>query len=149
MRRLTRRGPASAVSWASLAPMVDLLTILLVFLLKSWSSDPPVRPDDPSFALAVSTSEAPAPPLRAIDLTESGIFLDGHRLAGSRYYREQDAQLIAELYEALQQDAGPVQVRVDGDQPYGLVRKTLFTAQEAGVRELTLVSASNSSLVSP
>ena len=149
LRRLTGRSGSAVGAWASLAPLVDLLTILLVFLLKTWSADPPVRPDDPSFALPVSSATDPARPLRAVDVTESGIFLDGHRLAGSRYYREHDAQRIPELYEALRQQNGPVQLRVDADQPYGLLRKALFTAQEAGVRDLTLVSASHTSLVVP
>ena len=61
-----RRGlrPLRAVSsgtnplYAALAPMVDVLTILLVFLLRTWSTDPPVRPDDPSFQLPLSVEEA-------------------------------------------------------------------------------------------
>ena len=55
MRRLTKPARKKAdFGAAALAPMVDMLTILLVFLLKSWSTDPPVRPDDKSFALPTS-----------------------------------------------------------------------------------------------
>ena len=45
-------------------------TILLVFLLKSWSTDPPVRPNDASFALPSSTSDSPVSSVRSLDLTE-------------------------------------------------------------------------------
>jgi biopolymer transport protein ExbD len=133
-------------SWAAMAPMVDLLTILLVFLLKSWSTDPPVRPDDASFNLAGTTSEEPVSSVRALDVTEKGLFLSGVRIAGTRYYLEHDAELVAELYDPLLASPGRLQVRVDADVPYALVRKVLFTAQEAGVQDLTLVAASRSSL---
>ena len=140
------RPASSGSSWASLAPMVDLLTILLVFLLKSWSTDPPVRPDDASFALPSSTSDSPVSSVRSLDLTERGLFLSGIRIAGSKYYLEGDDELVNELYDVLLGSPGALQVRVDEDVPYVLVRKVLFTAQEAGVRDLTLVAASRSSL---
>lgn len=133
-------------SWAAMAPMVDLLTILLVFLLKSWSTDPPVRPDDASFNLAATTSDDPVSSVRALDVTEKGLFLSDVRIAGSRYYIEHDAELVSELYDPLLASPGRLQIRVDADVPYVLVRKVLFTAQEAGVQDLTLVAASRSSL---
>ena len=148
MRRLTkpaRKKPDFGA--AALAPMVDMLTILLVFLLKSWSTDPPVRPDDKSFALPTSTSENPVHQALELDVTEEALYLAGIRMAGARFYTEQDEALIRELYEPLQLSAGqPLQVRMDEDAPYELLRKVLFTAQQAGIEEVTVVAASRSSL---
>ncbi len=148
MRRLTRPARKRAdFGAAALAPMVDMLTILLVFLLKSWSTDPPVRPDDKTFALPTSTSERPVYTSLELDVTEEAIYLGGVRAAGSRFYVEQDETLIREIYEALQMRAGqPLQVRMDEDAPYELLRKVLFTAQQAGVEDVTVVAASRSSL---
>jgi len=126
--------------------MVDMLTILLVFLLKSWSTDPPVRPDDPSFELPTSTSEKPVATTTEIDLTEDGIYIHDIRITGARYYIDQDDTLIRELHDVLAQDPGPVQVRMDEDAPYVLLRKLLFTAQQAGVEDVTVVAVSRSSL---
>jgi biopolymer transport protein ExbD len=148
MRRLTRpRKKKADFGAAALAPMVDMLTILLVFLLKSWSTDPPVRPDDKTFALPSSTSERPVHQALELDVTEEAIYLAGIRAAGSRFYIEQDETLIREIYEPLQMSAGlPMQVRMDEDAPYELLRKVLFTAQQAGVQDVTVVAASRSSL---
>lgn len=148
MRRLLNKAaPSTSLGVAALAPMVDMLTILLVFLLKSYSTDAPVRPDDPAFALPMSISEQPVQRTLAIDLTAHGIYLQGQRIAGTRYYLEQEDTLISELYGALQQLPGDrVQVRADADLPYALTRKALFTAQQAGKRKVTVVTVSRSSL---
>ncbi len=145
-RRLTGR-PRGVGGTAWLPPFVDLLTILLVFLLKSWSSDPPVRPDDAGFALPTSTMEGELQPALAIDVTEEAVYLRGVRLAGAAYYLERDDQLIEELYAPLQQLASKrVLVRADEDVPYRLLRKIVFTAREAGVERVALVAESNAGL---
>jgi len=146
MRRLCPPVESTGSSWAALAPMVDLLTILLVFLLKSWSTDPPVRPGDPDFSLPSSTSQNPVDSIRALDLTESGIFLAGARVSGTRYYLDQDVELIQELYDIFLTNPGRLQVRVDEEVPYKLIRKVLFTLREAGVTDITLVALSRDSL---
>ena len=147
MRRLRAKPKPSVVGGAAaLAPMVDMLTILLVFLLKSWSTDPPVRADDASFELPTSTSEEPVAAPTAVDITDAGIYLEGIRVTGTRYYVEQDDTLIRELHDVLAMNPGPVQVRMDADAPYVLLRKLLFTAQQAGVEDVTVVAVSRSSL---
>ena len=148
MRRLLAKPRANtSLGVAALAPMVDMLTILLVFLLKSYSTDAPVRPGDSSFELPMSISEQPVQRTLAIDLTTHGIYLQDQRIAGTRYYLEQDDTLITELYGALQQLPGDrVQVRADAELPYSLTRKALFTAQQAGKRKVTVVTVSRSSL---
>ena len=140
MRRLLAKPQANtSLGVAALAPMVDMLTILLVFLLKSYSTDAPVRPGDTNFELPMSISEQPVQRTLAIDLTAHGIYLQDQRIAGTRYYLEQDDTLITELYGALQQLPGDrVQVRADADLPYSLTRKALFTAQPVSYTHLTL-----------
>ena len=139
------KKPISGTPLGSVTP--DLLTILLVFLLKSYSTDTPVRPGDASFELPMSTSEQPMQRTLAVDLTAHGIYLQDQRIAGTRYYLEQEDTLIKELYRGLQQLPGDrIQVRVDADLPYSLTRKALFTAKQAGKRKVTVVTVSRSSL---
>jgi biopolymer transport protein ExbD len=146
MRRLTKARPRGTAS-GPLAPLVDVITILLVVLLKSYSVDAPVRPDDPDFALPLSASDSPVGPAIDIDVTTDAIYVSGLRTAASGYYLEHDDLLIEELYTRLQGQAGrAVNVRVDGEIPYALVRKVLFSAREAGVERLTLVAQSRAGL---
>ncbi len=146
MRRLVSR-PARRALASPLAPLVDVITILLVVLLKTYSVDAPVRPDDPDFALALSASDTPVGPAVDIDVTGTAIYVSGLRTASSDYYLQHDEILIEELYARLQGQGGrAVNVRVDGDIPYALVRKVLFSAREAGVQRLTIVAQSRTAL---
>jgi biopolymer transport protein ExbD len=146
MRRLTRRRPRASLA-GPLAPLVDIITILLVVLLKTYSVDAPVRLNDPDFALPMSASDSPVGPAIDIDVTAEAIYVSGLRTAASPYYLEHEDLLIEELYTRLQGQAGrAVNVRVDGAIPYALVRKVLFSAREAGVQRLTIVAQSRSGL---
>ena len=147
MRRLRPAPSDHGSGQAAYAPMVDMLTILLVFLLKSYSVDPPVRPDDADFTLPTSATEQPVGPARDIDVTEHGIYVDGWRAASTRYYLEHDDTMILELYEDLQASGSQVvNVRADTRVPYRLLQKVLFSAQEAGMDRITLVASSRGGL---
>lgn len=147
MRRLLRRpGVGDDVS-ASLMPMVDVVMLLLVVLLRSYSMDPPVRPDDGDFSLPLTASEVPVEQAIDIDVTGEVIQVSGQRTASSRHYLDHDDELIVELYSCLQGQAGKsVNVRVDADVPYVLVRKVMYSAQRAGVERMTLVAQSRAGL---
>ncbi len=56
-------------------------------------------------------------------------------------------RLERELYDYLLQNPSQrLQLRMDEDVPYRLVRKVIFTAQQAGIENLTLVGVSRSSM---
>ncbi len=146
MRRLSRRSGA-APRGAGLAAMVDLLTLLLLFLLQAWSTDPPVRPGELDFRLPESTSQRPVSGPVYLDLSAEAIYLDDQRLTATGYYLSHDDMLIPELYAPLLQRGGPrLLLRAHAELPYRLIRKVLFTAREAGVRDVQLVATSRSSL---
>ncbi len=148
MRRLrpaARWGGGTA--HPGLAPLVDVVMILLVFLLRAYSVDPPVRPDDPGFQLPTSASEDPVGPALAVDVTMSEIAVEGIRTAATGYYDTHEDELVEELYVRVQgRGSDEVNVRVDGDVPYRVTRKVLFTCQQAGAERLTLVARSRAGL---
>ena len=58
MRRLFSRTPApSGPAVAALMPLVDIMTILLVAILRTWSTQPPLQPVEADFALPMSRAE--------------------------------------------------------------------------------------------
>ncbi len=149
MRRLAsgRRRRSAPAGRAGLTSLVDVVTILLVFLLRSYSSDPPVRPDDGDFQLPLTASETPVPRGLAVDVTRELVAVEGQRTADTGYYADRDVALIEELYVAVQgRGAAAVDVRVDRDVPYRVTRKVLFTCQQAGAERLTLVARSRAGL---
>ncbi|MEE2751422.1 MAG: biopolymer transporter ExbD [Myxococcota bacterium] len=147
MRRLLPARRCSPASHAVTISMVDVLTVLLLFLLRAYSTDPPASSEDPGFELPTSASLDPVDPARTIEITQDGIYMDGNRRTSTQWYLEHSEDLVREIYTALQQSPHErLLVRADRETPYRLVRKVLFTAQQAGFSDITLVAQSRSSL---
>lgn len=148
MRRLFRSHPVSnGPALAALMPMVDIMTILLVAILRTWSSQPPMQPVEPDFALPISRAEGEPSLSMAIDVGMDGIYVDGFRASSSGYWTRAEGVLIPDVLDALQR-ANPkrVRVRAHSDAPWTLVGKVLSTAQHAGVGDVELVAISQASL---
>ena len=142
MKRFGRRTRKTGLTRAALTPMVDIFTLLLVVLLASFSTDTPLR-----FTLAETHSDLPVPTASAVDLTPDGIYLDETRLTSSSFYVSESEALVEELYwPLLRMEKGPLLIRADAEMPYLLIQKLIFTAQEAGWQELSLVAESKQSL---
>ena len=151
MRRgLFRRGGTSAsarLSTASLAPMVDMLTILVVAVLRTWSTDPPIEVPEKNFALPLSAQEVALNRGVTVDVGVEGLYVEGWRAGASAYWNDSDDVLIRDVYEALQAVGGNrVTIRAHQDAPWSLVGKVLFTAQQAGFENVELVAVSRASL---
>jgi biopolymer transport protein ExbD len=127
--------------------MVDLFTLLIVAVLRTFSSDPPVEVPEAGFTLPATREEAPVPRGVTVDVGADGIYVDGWRVGSSTYWASADGALVTELYGPLQQKRGAVAVvRAHADAPWTLVGKVLLTAQQAGYSEVVLVAASRASL---
>jgi Biopolymer transport protein len=135
------------LSASALAPMVDLLTILLVVLLRTWSTTPPLDLAEPDTRLPLTRSEAPVGSGVIVDVGRKGLYVDGDRSGSVAYQLGSQDVLIEELYGELQARAGKrVIVRADADTPWRLLGKVMFTAQQAGYVEVELVAVSAASL---
>ncbi|MFT5685063.1 MAG: biopolymer transport protein ExbD [Myxococcota bacterium] len=149
-RMFSRRSSGSSsaqLSTASLAPMVDMLTILVVAVLRTWSTDSPVEIPEANFSLPLSAQEAPVNRGVTVDVGVEGLYVEGWRAGASEYWMESDDVLIREVYEALQTVGGNrVTIRAHRDAPWALVGKVLFTAQQAGFENVELVAVSRASL---
>lgn len=150
MRRLRRRpageGEGDAGS-ASLTPMVDMLTLMLLFLLKAFSQDAPVRVDEADFDLPTSVSDDPVRAGLVVDVGSQAIHVDGERVVGTVFYERSDVAHVEEVYtRVLRRKGEPISLRVDADVSWRVVRKVLFTLEEAGARDISLVAESRSGL---
>lgn len=148
MRRLLRSAAASeGLSTAALAPMVDVLTLVLVALLRTWSADPPIQFPEAGFTLPVSREEAPLTAGIAIDIGPTGLYVEGWRAGSSSFWLAQEDVLIRDLYEALQGRGGTrALIRAHKDVPWALVGKVLYTVQQAGYTDVEIVATSRASL---
>lgn len=149
MRRLFRREEpslAAGLDVGALAPMVDMMTLLLVFLLRSYATEPAPAPPRGDFALASTVSEASR--VRAVEVLVSAdaIWIDGRALVDVADLDDQ--LLVRPLYDALLKlkGGGRVEVFADHRVPYATLKRVLFTARAAEYDEISLVAANRASL---
>jgi biopolymer transport protein ExbD len=141
--------------------MVDMFVILLVFLLKSYSTSPVNLTADKNLNLPVSTStKDPADALK-LAVSKSGIFVDDKKVLSLENGKiangdidASDPQFIRALYSELDVHAkksrgiaavndtvefeGKLIMQADRDMPYELLKKVMYTSMMAGYADVKL-----------
>ena len=141
--------------------MVDMFVILLVFLLKSYSTSPVNLTASDDLTLPASTStKDPAENLKMV-VSKAGIFVENEKVIdlkdGQLSVSDVDAsdtQFIRKLYEALDTQAkksrdiasqnselqfdGKVIMQADRTMPYEILRKVMYTSMLAGYSDVKI-----------
>lgn len=150
MRRRLFRPPEPALGAGldvgALAPMVDMMTLLLVFLLRSYATEPAPMPPTGEFRLAGTVSEAGRQRAVEILVSEKAIWVDGRPVADLG--RLEGDLLVRPLYDVLlkTRGGGRVEVFVDQRVKYAILKRVLYTARAAEYDEIALVAANRASL---
>ena len=151
MRRRLFRAPESGLApgldVGALAPLVDMMTLLLVFLLRSYSTESAPMPPEGKFELAGTVSEDPRQGGSVVVLVSTdAIYVDGRRVIAVSYLPED--LLVREIYDPLLLMRGKKRIEVHADRAisWGVLKRVFHTARAAGFEELSLVAANTSSL---
>ncbi len=143
-RGLFRRSPEAAgvgLDVGALAPMVDMMTLLLVFLLRTYSTDLAPAPADGPFELAGTHSEDARRGGIEILVTGEAVHVNGQRIAAWAHIGEDGS--IDPLYQMLLQSRPKTraEIHADASVPWRRLQRVLGTAQAAGVEQIALVGA--------
>lgn len=143
----------------NITSLMDIMTIILVFLLKSYSTeDIQITPSDD---LTLPASSSKKPPKLAVNavVSKTGIMVDGVKVVdvmgssvGEEYKR---GTMISPLFDSLKEKAdaakaiadrspanpftGRILLQVDKDIPFALVREVMYTAGQAQFGEFKFV----------
>ena len=152
-----RRPPQEAK--LNITSLMDIMTIILVFLLKSYSTeDIQIAPSDDLRLPVSSASRAPELAVNAV-ITQVAILVDGVSVVGvsggtvgDEYKR---GTLISPLFDILKEKAdeakaiaesrqtvnftGRLLLQCDRDIPFSLVREVMYTAGQAQFAEFKFV----------
>lgn len=146
-----------------LTAMVDMFTILIVFLLKSFSSS--AVNITPHEGLTLPASSSYASPVEAIKLivAKDGIYVDDQKVAEIKDDKIEvsqtdpnDHDFIKPLFEALDKEAekskeiakineehkfeGKVVMQADARLPYKLLKQVMYTSSLAGYADMKLAT---------
>lgn len=146
--------------------MVDMFVILLVFLIKSYSTSPVQVA--PSNDIRLPASESTTNPVDVLKLmvSKSGVFVEGTKVIeltngkiDSKFIDSSDANYIPELFKFLDAEArktqdiakvnstvsfeGKILVQADKDLAYDMLRKVMHTSAVAGYSDIKFAVLSN------
>ncbi|MCB0420899.1 MAG: biopolymer transporter ExbD [Bdellovibrionales bacterium] len=148
-----------------LTAMVDMFTILIVFLLKSFSTSAVHITPHKGLNLPYSTTiTQPSEAIRLV-VANDGIYVEDQKVVtisegkfASEDLEDQDQDFIRPLFEVLDKEAnkskdisklnedhvfeGKVVMQADGRLPYSLLKKVMYTSSLAGYADLKLATIS-------
>jgi biopolymer transport protein ExbD len=137
-----------------LTSLLDMFTILLVFLLKSFSAEGQIVTVSKDLRLPESTSEIPPRVAPIISVTQEWIILDDKPLVKTTAIETQNDLLIQPLYQSLQQSRalaerlgqmdehlgfqGIVDIMGDRDTPFAVMKRVMYTCGQVGFNNMLL-----------
>jgi len=153
-KRQKKRSRPSSVASLNLTSMMDMFTIILLFLLMSYSTEGEILAVDPNLKLPTSAStKAPTVKL-TIQVTSEDIIVDGERVASVEEIVAENDMLIPPLLEALNRNTEKIkfiaqsntslkfsgEVLVQGDKgiPFLLLEKIMYSCGQAGYNNISL-----------
>lgn len=151
----------NAVAVLQLTAMVDLFTVLVVFLLQNYASTNQILPISESVVLPKATSTEQLRPSFVVVLSKEKLSFNGKDLAGFQEIKNQKEWLIEALKEeviaaieqkrkekkqvqVLTKKAGAVRIfpyekmtlQADENIDFLSIKKVMFTLTEAGIKEI-------------
>jgi biopolymer transport protein ExbD len=127
-----------------LTSLVDILTVLLIFLIKSFSAEgSPVNPVN-AVTLPVSSCKNMAKEMTSIEITPRDLQVNGTPVASMLSVSESDSLCISPLYTALVKDKrtefkGEMMIQADRNIEFEIVKKVMYTCSKAGATDFTIL----------
>ncbi len=149
-RTLARKGAEldRGVARPQLTSMIDMMTILLVFLLKSFSVEGDLISTSPDLVLPESSSLVQPEPTLSVEISTQGLSLEGEALVSLAALMDEDAMIVAPLLDRLLRlaaDTGRegmenrVTLQCDQGIDFALVKRVMATCAQASYSDFSLL----------
>ena len=131
-----------------LTSLIDVMTILLVFLIKSFSVEGNIITPAKDLVLPVSTSEKPPRPRCSIEITRTALLCEGQHLETIAAIAASDSLLVPPLYSWMKLQranvkdslkAPEVMIQCDREIEYAIVKKVMYTCSRAGFIDFSVL----------
>lgn len=148
-KRRAGRSRKPSLLTLNITSMLDMFTILIIFLLKSYSAEGVILTIPADLQLPVSTTQTAPEPGLVVNVTTENLIVDGKVLSNDvTAIMNSDSLLIDDLYQYLEQRAAQYEeimavnrnvtftgkLVLQGDRviPFKLLKKILYTCGQAG-----------------
>lgn len=131
-----------------LTSLVDVMTILLVFLIKSFSVEGNLITPAADLKLPTSVSKEPLKPRFTFSVTENSISFEGEVIAATDQFVKSDSMNIEPLYNWIMdrkmsfEDTSAlkeVMIQADRELEFNVIKRVMFTCSKAGFTEYSVM----------
>ncbi len=131
-----------------LTSLVDVMTILLVFLIKSFSVEGNLITPSKDMHLPFSKSEKPPRPACSVEITRNYIMAEGKIIAPLESVKKSDSLLIPPLFSWMKIQrakcadslkAPDMVIQCDRDVEFAYVKKVMYTCSKAGFVDFSVL----------
>lgn len=127
-----------------LTSLVDVMTILLVFLIKSFSAEGNLITPSSDMKLPDSKSIEHVRLINNIKITKENICTDDHIITSMADVVKSDSLMIPELFRVLSIDKkynGKSELMIESDREtsFEIVKKVMYTCSQAGKTDFTIL----------
>jgi biopolymer transport protein ExbD len=129
-----------------LTSLVDVMAIILVFLIKTFSTEGNIITPSSDLELPVSTAIKQPTPRWSIEIARDFILSDGAPIASTKSYEKSDSLLIPELLAWLKDKrrlradtTSQALIQCDKEVPYAIVKKVMYTCSRAKLTDFSVL----------
>jgi len=148
-RRMAHAGGESGTFRPQLTSLVDVMTILLVFLIKSFSVEGTLVTPSPDLELPNSTSKKNPKPACSVEITRDAVVAEGNVLAKISDFSAVDSMLIPVLYDWMRlqnlkcKDSlrlREVLIQADRATEFNVIKRVMYTCSKAGFTDFSVLA---------
>jgi Biopolymer transport protein ExbD/TolR. len=128
--------------------LIDILTLLLVFLIQSFNAEGTLVTQSPDLELPVSSSNKTPSPSLTIEVTRSDVVAEGKKLAAIDSFKSSKDMLIGNVFKWLVHEKArvtdtaahkPIIIQCDKELEFNIVKRVLFTCSKAGYSDFSVL----------
>ena len=143
MKRLSSHRPAApSVFKPQITSLIDVMTILLVFLMKSFSVEGNLITPSSDLTLPFSTAGETPEPVTSLEITTDALIAQGERITSLAAGTENDSLELPPLSEWLARRKGgsrEIMLQADRRIPFSVIKRVLFTCSKSGFDDFTIL----------
>ncbi len=129
-----------------LTSLVDVMAIILIFLIKTFSTEGNIITPSSDLELPVSTSEKKPSPRWSIEISRNAVMSEGAYISPTAGFAKRDSLLMPELYKWLQamrrlrgDTTSKALIQCDREVPYAIVKKVMYTCSKAKFTDFSVL----------
>jgi biopolymer transport protein ExbD len=142
-----RDGAGGGTFRPQLTSLVDVMTILLVFLIKSFSVEGNLVTPSSDLELPFSTSKKPPKPTCGLEITRNAVVAEGNVLATLESFSDAESLVVPVLFDWMRiqrqkcLDTANAEVMIQADRAveFNVVKRVMYTCSKAGFRDFSVL----------